>query len=730
MLYSYGGSPKLEDAVLRFRNWFHEQAGRSLVIFESADNIDDSNNPSYVDLNSLLPDAPNVDVIVTTRSSRAVDMTTLEAVHVANMDLWEAAELFRRCAKLNHTTVEVENEICLIVEKLGFFPLAIALAGSYVSMAPHLSNDVTKYLPEYRKRRRQLLNLKPSKLVHRYGASVLSTWETSFAVIAHQSPVASKLLSLLGFLNSEDIFFDLFNATETFVVDLAPGMKPSPSDPLSTPLVDLSLEQKSPVTPKNESSSMYDTMRATCGRRWRSFLFPDGSVDRYTIEQAFAVLQTYSFIQWGHDQQGYVMHKLVHTWARDRLDMEQQRELTLMVLGLLTETLPPVDPDLDRLLSNSTKRRPHHMYHPEDLERQRASAMRTVPHVMANFAFVSEMYAPSEVFDVKDLENISSIADVLCEQGRYSDELRLRTFHFRKMTVMAGDRHTSTLTSIENMALALFDQGQIDEAEQKFRLILAYHEAVLSKDDPGTLRSMRNVAGILRAKKKHEQAEEILRRILPVMEIKLGIEDTLAMRSRSLLAYVLTKLGKLEQAERLCRQDLAINESVRGKNHDWTLTNLRYFAIVLRKQKKEKEAEKAVRQIVRITEQTHGKGHPTTLSSMESLAITVREQERYEEAEEIVRVVWSLRTETLGQSHPHTLRSMYQLSHILGKQKKYDQQEELLWKCLSSHQKVLGQEYTGALDVMTSLWVSLRNQAKYAEAEQIGREFLSLRRRF
>ena len=114
------------------------------------------------------------------------------------------------------------DEVFKIVQELGYLALAITLAGSYVAATPRLSLDLTQYLPEYGERRKQLLNIKVTKHVYRYGESVLSTWETSFSALARQSPVASRLLTLLTFLNFDDIFLDLFGtdsssreATET-----------------------------------------------------------------------------------------------------------------------------------------------------------------------------------------------------------------------------------------------------------------------------------------------------------------------------------------------------------------------------------------------------------------------------------------------------------------------------------------------------------------------------------
>jgi NB-ARC domain len=64
-------SATVEEAVMMVKSWFHGKSGHSLVILDSADTIDKADDASYVDLEYFLPDAPSVDVIITTRSSRA-----------------------------------------------------------------------------------------------------------------------------------------------------------------------------------------------------------------------------------------------------------------------------------------------------------------------------------------------------------------------------------------------------------------------------------------------------------------------------------------------------------------------------------------------------------------------------------------------------------------------------------------------------------------------------------
>ena len=121
-----------------------------------------------------------VDVVITTRSSRAQEMATLEAVEVAEIEASEAAELFRKCAKLSHTAIDIAEEVLKIMKESGY----LALAGSFMATTPRLSSNVQQYLPECCDRRKQLLGVKATKYVHRYVESLLSTWEMFSAVAA------------------------------------------------------------------------------------------------------------------------------------------------------------------------------------------------------------------------------------------------------------------------------------------------------------------------------------------------------------------------------------------------------------------------------------------------------------------------------------------------------------------------------------------------------------------
>lgn len=87
-------------------------------------------------------------------------------------------------------------------------------------------------------------------------------------------------------------------------------------------------------------------------------------------------------------------------------------------------------------------------------------------------------------------------------QEMYQQELELNE-------KVLGKENPLTLTSMNNLALALSNQGKYDEAEPIYRQTLALREKVLGKEHPNTLISMKNLALLLKSQGKNDEAEKL-----------------------------------------------------------------------------------------------------------------------------------------------------------------------------------------------------------------------------
>lgn len=472
---------KLEDAVPAVKRWFQSrQDGLWLVVLDSADAVDNEEDASYIDLRYFVPDGPKLHVVVTTRSSTAQEMTPLDPVQVGELEPSEAIELFQRTAKMAAFNIETTEEIGRIVKDLGYLALAVTLAGSYMSMTPRLKSDVKRYLPEYKRRRKELLQRRPKRHVHQYGESVLSTWEASFEAITNQDPRAARLLSLLAFVNFEDITIDLFS-------------RDVPCDDF-----------------ENEASQSQTV--------WWSFLFETSEWTGPDLESCFETLQNYSLLQWKADKDSYAVHKLVHAWSYDRLEADVQKQLSRLSLDLIAE---------------ATKQK--HI----GPSRQ----VRLVPHLMAGFGLYSQLYRTANEISLDLLKIVETIASFLTRIGRWPEAYTVRLFHTTNMSTVQGKEHPDALTSTNELALLLDFQGKDNEAEIIHRQTWVLRQSMLGKEHPDTLISMANLASTYKNQGRWKEAEELQVQVIEIRKRVLGEEYPYTLDSIASLASIYRNQG-------------------------------------------------------------------------------------------------------------------------------------------------------------------------------------------
>ena len=658
---------KLEDAVLAVKSWFQRRNGRWLVVFDSADAIDDEEDKSYIDLRYFLPDAPSVNVIITTRSAIATEMTQLEEVNVAEMEPSEAAELFIRCAKLKNDS-QAGIEVELIVKELGYLALAITLAGSYVSMTPRLSSDLKQFLPEYRQRRKALLSQKPKRLIHQYGESVLGTWEISFSAIERQSQEASRLLTLLAFLHFDDILQDLFSRA------MGSQERARQKDKAETELV------------------------------WRSLISSSSQLDIYTIEAAFRCLQSFSLIRWKPDQGSYTMHELVHAWGYDRLDQNQQIAFGFAALQLLRQVVSNPKPDP-------------------------AYKIRLVPHLMANFTILSSIYNGMDCEDAALLDLLDGIGGFLYSTGHWTEEFAIRNFCLNELTKLRGEEHPDTIRAMGKLARSFGKLGKLDEAASMKREVLEKRRMILGEEHPGTIMAMEYLASSLRGQGKLDEAASMQREVLEMRRRIFRNEHPNTIRAMGNLANSLRDKGRLDEAASMKREVLEMMRKTLGEEHPDTIRAMGNLAHSLRDQGEPDEAASMRREVLEMRRRILGEEHPGTIRAMSNLARSLGDQGKLDKATLIQREVLEKRRRILGEEHPGTISAMGNLARSLRDQGELDEAASMNREVLEMMRKTLGEEHPDTIKAMGNLAHSLRGQGELDEAASMRREVLEMRRR-
>lgn len=489
--------PNFDDITALVKKWFLGRDGKWLLVFDEMDALFEEGNCKANYFHTWLPATNNVHVVITTRDSRAADLTTLEAIEVDCMDKEEASALFKTCAGL--VTNQQDHYVYQIVEELGFFALAVSLAGYYVKQTPWLSSDLARYLPQYRQQRKDILSEKPRQAVHYYKESVLTTWETSFSAVQVRSASAGNIFLLLCWLNPNDVFEEVFDSV------LIPPDEMMPREAKT-------LEQ------------------------FRSILWlTTEGIDMHSVSSCFRYLQDYSLVRWERTQGSYRIHTLVQAWAQDRLDSESQEAFITLAVELLTSAL---------YLQPSGYR----------LRERLVSHLNRLCHTISER--ISKRVDRQDNVNVDLLACLDKVDDAFYGIGYHTLSMSVRRIKADILPSVYGELNPRSLRAKSSLSYSLYLCGYLRPARELVEEILELQSQVLGEDHEDSIVSLAGLALLSSYREGWETAIKLQTLALERLQSR-GVEfsnESLKVQAR--LARFLSLSGDLDGGQALSEEIL------------------------------------------------------------------------------------------------------------------------------------------------------------------------------
>ena len=420
------------------------------------------------------------------------------------------------------------------------------------------------------------------------------------------------------------------------------------------------------------------------------------------FEEDIHTLTSYSLVEMNEDGNEFEMHRLVQFSTKKWLELYDELDGWKATYVMLMDDSYPVG-----------------------LHENWTVCQALFPHAQAAVA--------CRPTDIKPLESWASVlfkaAWYTSEMGNYqaAQEMDLSALEAREATL--GAEHPDTLSSVNNLGLALLWQGKYKEAETMHRRALEAKERVIGSEHPDTLTSMANLASTYQNQGRWKEAEELKVQVMEASARVLGSEHPSTLTSMANLALTYRNQGRWKEAEELEVQVVETSARVLGSEHPSTLTSIANLASTYWNQGRWKEAEELEVQVVETRKRVLGSEHPSTLTSMANLASTYQNQGRWKEAEELKVQVMEASARVLGSEHPDTLTSMANLALTYQNQGRWKEAEELNVQVVEARKRVLGSEHPDTLTSMANLASTYRNQGRWKEAEELDVQVMETRKR-
>lgn len=297
-----------ETDVAAVLQWFTCCKEEWMILFDNADD-------TKLDLASYLPECSHGNIIITTRNESCIEHG--ESAHVPEMHPHEALCLLAKAIGTPGKLPDVsqDSDAASLVLQLGYLPLAIVQAGSYIRQKPNI--DIKKYLDMFNNHHDKLLSKRLSQNRDTYATPVYAAWDISFRELKDE---VKNFLYICTYFKNENISEQIFS-------EAASSLK-------SGEVTLHNLFTLCDVTDDIQqgfsfAQNLLDTCWDTVDKNWSWFNF----------QEIIDALRSYSFIQLSPDD-SFSIHSLVHKYSITHVSEVEKHKIFLAAQIVMHQALP------------------------------------------------------------------------------------------------------------------------------------------------------------------------------------------------------------------------------------------------------------------------------------------------------------------------------------------------------------------------------------------------------
>lgn len=630
-------------------HWLSQCKDPWLLIIDNADDPD-------AELSSYFPNEGNGHILITTRNPNAVEYSTAGHLRFRGMEPHDAINLLLKAAypdpnQFSQPTTPGRWQLAEgIAIELGYLPLAIAHAGATIRRNIYtLERYLKHYLPQ-RKNMSSHLRVKSADEVN-----IITTWEIPFQRIVGRASIehrdAVDLMHTFAFMHHESIPEHIFQRSWHVLRGSKSPLKDCP-----------------------------DILQAV----WN-----EDAQARF--RRAIRVLCDHSIIEYEPSKGSCTMHPVVHDWARDRLDGDDQKRWLRCTMAILAhciatemETsrrsfrallLPHIgsclrlhesQSDTGNTVQSATEMDLFAKVYAENgfWERARKLQEKVVETRQKLLGKRHEDTIRAQISKGQSHWNLFEVKEAIYEQRGILDLLRWHRPSLAEWIVWPiwEPIHVSYCIVLGEITQSLWLAGERAWSEHCGKRAVDGLTKRLGNVDPQTLKAMFHLARTYFHVGKEEESRQLLVWVLKLQKRFFGMDHPDTLMTRNELGMLLCARKKhLNAARILVENVLEARRRILGEEHAYTLWSVNDLSKIYVELGRSEEAATMLENIIPIVRRTLGEDHVGMALTRSNLGKAYFMSERWEEAEETVRLILT----AIEAKHPDSLHNKYGYAQIL-----------------------------------------------------------------
>jgi len=627
---------KLEVALHRLRSY-----SECLIVFDNLEQL--------TTIKSYLPEPPAEPHILVTSRTEQPEFTY---VPIEVLDHDQSLRLLTQEASRqpnNETDWIAAREIA---DTLGGLPLALELAGAYLSRRPVSWQDYLKLLQH------NLKQALPSRLASLTGheADLYSTLQVSESVFAEE-PRLQEILDILTWSGPAPMGLDLLGklvgtpehtgligalglGTALRILQQVPGTdsyaihrlvrevrraqlplanRPIWADEMCQRIGDWfdALRNDFVQLPRFENEidhlrewhdhSLTLTPKQSSRLTWLQ-AYPPFHRGQHREIKRLIELALIEYAQQGHDEESLLAHLYSDlAYSQNSLgNPKRALELAEQALAIRRQLFGEHHPDTARSLCNIAS-----------YTATLGNPKRALELTEQALAIRRQLFGEHHPDTAASLNNIASYTDTL---GNPERALELAEQALAIQRQLFGEHHPDTATSLNNIASYTDTLGNPKRALELAEQALAIRRQLFGEHHPDTATSLNNVASYTYTLGNPERALELAKQALAIQRQLFGEHHPDTARSLCNIASYTATLGNPKRALELAEQALAIRRQLFGEHHPDTALSLRNIAAFHQNSGTSHSAYSYAKKAFEIYKQILGSNHSFTLETANLLA--------------------------------------------------------------------------------------------------------------